>query len=52
MMDIKGDFSGIAKREKSFYHGRQNKHTYQTASFPVELLSLSEQMVFGFRNCL
>lgn len=47
MMDIKGDFSGIAKEgeEKSFITERHNKINipYQTASFPVELLSLSEQ---------
>ncbi|HJR99749.1 MAG TPA: helicase HerA-like domain-containing protein [Flavobacterium sp.] len=47
MMDIKGDFSGIAKEgeEKSFITERHTKINipYQTASFPVELLSLSEQ---------
>ncbi|MFA9186771.1 helicase HerA-like domain-containing protein [Flavobacterium magnesitis] len=47
MMDIKGDFSGIAKEgeEKSFITERHNKINipYETASFPVELLSLSEQ---------
>ena len=47
MMDIKGDFSGIAKEgeEKSFITERHSKINipYQTASFPVELLSLSEQ---------
>jgi DNA helicase HerA-like ATPase len=47
MMDIKGDFSGIAKEgeEKSFITERHAKIDipYQTASFPVELLSLSEQ---------
>lgn len=47
MMDIKGDFSGIAKEgeEKSFISERHAKINipYQTASFPVELLSLSEQ---------
>jgi len=47
MMDIKGDFSGIAKEgeEKSFITERHNKINipYQTSSFPVELLSLSEQ---------
>ncbi|MFA9195210.1 helicase HerA-like domain-containing protein [Flavobacterium sp. FBOR7N2.3] len=47
MMDIKGDFSGIAKEgeEKSFITERHNKINipYQTTSFPVELLSLSEQ---------
>ncbi|GGA77776.1 ATPase [Flavobacterium palustre] len=47
MMDIKGDFSGIAKEGegKSFITERHTKINipYQTASFPVELLSLSEQ---------
>jgi uncharacterized protein len=47
MMDIKGDFSGIAKEgeEKAFITERHQKINipYQTASFPVELLSLSEQ---------
>jgi len=47
MMDIKGDFSGIAKEgeEKSFITERHQKINipYQTAHFPVELLSLSEQ---------
>lgn len=47
MMDIKGDFSGIAKEgeEKSFITERHKKINipYQTASFPVELLTLSEQ---------
>lgn len=47
MMDIKGDFSGIAKagEEKPFITERHQKINipYQSASFPVELLSLSEQ---------
>ncbi|MFL9831368.1 helicase HerA-like domain-containing protein [Flavobacterium sp. ARAG 55.4] len=47
MMDIKGDFSGIAKEgeEKIFITERHNKINipYKTAKFPVELLSLSEQ---------
>ncbi|WP_313808092.1 helicase HerA-like domain-containing protein [Flavobacterium sp.] len=47
MMDIKGDFSGIAAlgEEKSFITERHAKIgvSYQTKSFPVELLSLSEQ---------
>lgn len=47
MMDIKGDFSGIAKEgeEKSFITERHAKINipYKTASFPVELLTLSEQ---------
>lgn len=47
MMDIKGDFSGIAKEgeEKSFITDRHAKINlpYQVAKFPVELLTLSEQ---------
>ena len=47
MMDIKGDFSGIAKEgeEKSFITERHQKINipYITSSFPVELLTLSEQ---------
>lgn len=47
MMDIKGDFSGIAKEgeEKSFIAERHAKINipYKTSSFPVELLTLSEQ---------
>ncbi|MEL1240783.1 helicase HerA-like domain-containing protein [Flavobacterium flavipallidum] len=47
MMDIKGDFSGIAKEgeEKTFIIERHQKINipYQTTGFPVELLSLSEQ---------
>lgn len=47
MMDIKGDFSGIAKEgeEKTFITERHAKINipYKTAKFPVELLSLSEQ---------
>ena len=47
MMDIKGDFSGIAMQgeEKSFITERHAKINipYTTASFPVELLTLSEQ---------
>ena len=47
MMDIKGDFSGIAKEgeEKPFITERHAKINipYNTANFPVELLSLSEQ---------
>ncbi|MBP2283265.1 DNA helicase HerA-like ATPase [Flavobacterium sp. CG_23.5] len=47
MMDIKGDFSGIAKEgeEKPFITERHAKINipYSTSSFPVELLSLSEQ---------
>ncbi|NBL65489.1 DUF853 family protein [Flavobacterium sp. NST-5] len=47
MMDIKGDFSGIAKAgiEQSFITERHQKINlpYQTSGFPVELLTLSEQ---------
>jgi DNA helicase HerA-like ATPase len=47
MMDIKGDFSGIAKagEEKDFIKERHSKINipYTTASFPVELLTLSQQ---------
>jgi DNA helicase HerA-like ATPase len=47
MMDIKGDFSGIAKegKEEAFITERQAKINipYNVAAFPVELLSLSEQ---------
>lgn len=47
MMDIKGDFSGIAKEgvEKSFITERHSKINipYNIAKFPVELLTLSEQ---------
>src|SRR5574343_1504771 len=47
MMDIKGDFSGIAKagEAKSFITERHAKINlpYQPDSFPVELLSLSQQ---------
>lgn len=47
MMDIKGDFSGIAKEGevKDFIQERHAKINipYSNASFPVELLTLSEQ---------
>ncbi len=47
MMDIKGDFSGIAMpgEEKSFITERHQKINlpYQTQSFPVELMTISEQ---------
>lgn len=47
MMDIKGDFSGIAKsgEEKSFITERHIKIDlpYSTAAFPVELMTLSAQ---------
>ncbi|MBC7606498.1 MAG: DUF853 family protein [Burkholderiales bacterium] len=47
MMDIKGDFSGIAKKgdEKPFITERHAKINipYTVSSFPVELMSLSQQ---------
>src|SRR6478609_329449 len=47
MMDIKGDFSGVAKEgeEKDFIIERHTKLNipYSVSSFPVELLSLSKQ---------
>jgi DNA helicase HerA-like ATPase len=47
MMDIKGDFSGIAKEgeEKDFIKERHAKLNlpYSVSSFPVELMSLSKQ---------
>ncbi len=47
MMDIKGDFSGIAQpgEEKPFITERHTKINlpYSTASFPVELMTLSAQ---------
>ncbi|HEU4791040.1 MAG TPA: helicase HerA-like domain-containing protein [Flavobacterium sp.] len=47
MMDIKGDFSGVAKEgeEKDFIRERHTKLNipYSVSSFPVELLSLSKQ---------
>nr|WP_294937267.1 helicase HerA-like domain-containing protein [uncultured Flavobacterium sp.] len=47
MMDIKGDFSGIAAQgeEKPFITERHAKIgiPYQTKAFPVELMTLSEQ---------
>ena len=47
MMDIKGDFSGIAKEgvEKTFITERHSKINipYTTAAFPVELMTLSAQ---------
>jgi len=47
MMDIKGDFSGIAKegKEEGFITERHAKINlpYNVASFPVELMSLSKQ---------
>lgn len=54
MMDIKGDFSGIAKEgeEKSFITERHTKINipFKVASFPVELLSLSEQSGVRLRS--
>jgi len=56
MMDIKGDFSGIAKEgeEKSFITDRHEKINipYKTASFPVEILSLSEQSGVRLRSTI
>ncbi|SHI70903.1 helicase HerA-like domain-containing protein [Flavobacterium haoranii] len=47
MMDIKGDFSGVAKpgEEKPFISERHQKIglPYETKGFPVELMSISEQ---------
>ena len=47
MMDIKGDFSGIAMpgEEKPFITERHEKITipYEIKSFPVELMTISEQ---------
>src|SRR6476620_1768219 len=47
MMDIKGDFSGVAKEgtEKDFIKERHAKLNipYSVSSFPVELLTLSKQ---------
>ena len=47
MMDIKGDFSGIAMpgEEKSFITERHAKISipYETKDFPVELMTISEQ---------
>lgn len=54
MMDIKGDFSGIAKEgeEKSFITERHAKINipYKISSFPVELMSLSEQSGVRLRS--
>lgn len=56
MMDIKGDFSGIAKEgeEKSFITERHAKINipYKIASFPVELMSLSEQNGVRLRSTI
>jgi DNA helicase HerA-like ATPase len=56
MMDIKGDFSGIAKEgeEKSFIKERHDKINipYKTGSFPVELMSLSEQSGVRLRSTI
>jgi hypothetical protein len=43
-MDIKGDFSGIARKVlKNCHNERQNQYSVQSFRFPVELLTLSEQ---------
>jgi DNA helicase HerA-like ATPase len=56
MMDIKGDFSGIAKEgeEKAFITERHAKINipYKTTSFPVELLTLSEQNGVRLRSTI
>ena len=56
MMDIKGDFSGIAKEgeEKSFIGERHAKINipYKTAQFPVELMTLSEQNGVRLRSTI
>ncbi|WP_310379901.1 helicase HerA-like domain-containing protein [Flavobacterium sp.] len=56
MMDIKGDFSGIAQEgeEKSFITERHSKINipYQVNSFPVELMSLSEQNGVRLRSTI
>lgn len=56
MMDIKGDFSGIAKEgeEKSFITERHSKINipYKIANFPVELMSLSEQSGVQLRSTI
>ena len=56
MMDIKGDFSGIAKEgeEKPFITERHAKINipYKVASFPVELMSLSEQNGVRLRSTI
>ncbi|WP_396185517.1 helicase HerA-like domain-containing protein [Flavobacterium sp.] len=54
MMDIKGDFSGIAREgeEKLFITERHSKINipYKISSFPVELMSLSEQSGVRLRS--
>ncbi|TRX29184.1 DUF853 family protein [Flavobacterium franklandianum] len=56
MMDIKGDFSGIAKEgeEKPFITERHAKINipYKIARFPVELMSLSEQSGVRLRSTI
>lgn len=56
MMDIKGDFSGIAKEgeEKDFIKERHAKLNipYSVSSFPVELLSLSKQEGVRLRSTI
>jgi uncharacterized protein len=56
MMDIKGDFSGIAKagEEKQLITERHSKINipYKAKEFPVELLSLSEQSGVRLRSTI
>lgn len=56
MMDIKGDFSGIAKEgiEKDFIKERHEKLNipYSVSSFPVELMSLSKQEGVRLRSTI
>lgn len=56
MMDIKGDFSGIAKEgvEKSFITERHAKINipYKVSSFPVELMTLSQQNGVRLRSTI
>ena len=56
MMDIKGDFSGIAQEgeEKPFITERHTKINipYKVSRFPVELLSLSEQNGVRLRSTI
>jgi DNA helicase HerA-like ATPase len=54
MMDIKGDFSGVAKEgeEKDFIKERHSKLNipYAVSSFPVELMTLSKQAGVRLRS--
>ncbi|AOW08315.1 helicase HerA-like domain-containing protein [Flavobacterium gilvum] len=56
MMDIKGDFSGIAKEgeEKDFIKQRHAKLNipYSVSAFPVELLTLSQQNGVRLRSTI